>query len=292
MGTRLILGGSGFLGAHLCACAAESGRTVLAARFPDMAPSFVTRTAMEFAVWDAEREGSTAALLDRVRPDEIVLAAACSRAGDCDRSPELASRLNEALPEEVAAFTAREGVRLVHISTDLVFGGTTPGQGGFREEDVPSPVNAYGHSKAAGETAVLRVDPRALVVRLPLMFGDSGGRGLGATDQLVSAIERGETPGLFEDEWRSPLDVRIGAIAVLEAAGTELSGILHVAGQERLTRWELGQRLLAPLGLSERVRRVCRADFGLESSRARDATLNVERALRHLATDLAGPPSA
>ena len=93
---------------------------------------------------------------------------------------------------------------------------------------------------------------------------------------------------LFEDEWRTPLDVEVAATAVLEAARADLAGVLHVAGGERISRLDLGRLLMEHHGVSGTVRRARRADFGMARTRARDASLDASRARELLSTPLPG----
>jgi len=219
----------------------------------------------------------------------VILCTALSSVADAERYPGLARALNVEFPRLVALWCARNRARLVHVSTDLVFGGADPRPEGFREEDPPAPLSEYGRSKAAGESAVLDADPSALVVRLPLLCGDSFGRGRGASDSLLDSIARGERPMLFTDEWRTPLDVAVAARALVELAGTEASGLLHVGGPDRLSRYELGRIVLRSRGMEESaIRTGTRAEAGMEATRARDASLDSGRARRILGTAL--PP--
>ncbi|MCK6448460.1 MAG: SDR family oxidoreductase [Planctomycetes bacterium] len=302
----LVFGASGFLGAHVLAAAwnrarrlerAERTRIVGASRVPDAAPHhWRPREAVEFRACDATTDALERAL-DELRPERIVNAAALSRLADCEREPELAERVNVELPERLARWTARHGARLVHVSTDLVFGARLPTTGGFSEADEPAPVSVYGATKARGEARVRAQDPRALVVRLPLLFGDSGGRALGASDSLVAAVKRGEVPLLFRDEWRTPLDVSNAAEALVELAYGDASGVLHVGGPVRLSRVELGHLVLRAAGkksaeLFQLVRAGTRAEAGLAATRPSDVSLATERALGLLETTLLAPREA
>ncbi len=295
-GPVLILGGSGFLGAHLVAeaLARFAGRrtVVSASRDPGAAPApGVAADAFQARRVDALAAGELEAALEDLAPAGIVLATALSRVGDCERYPGLARELNVRLPERVAGWCAARGRRLVHVSTDLVFGGVPPAGERYSEDDPPSPVHVYGETKAAGEA--LALERGATVCRLPLLFGDSGGRGLGASDQVAAAVARGDRPTLFTDEWRTPLDVGDAARAVLELLELPFAGRLHVAGPERIDRHALGRLVLAANGLpADGVDAGTRADLGLEASRPADVSLDASRARALLSTPLRSPADA
>lgn len=288
-GTALVLGASGFLGPHVVAALADAGWSPVAAgrrggELPGGAPVLAG---------DLARDGAAERLLERAAPAVVVLAAALSRVDSCEREPELARLLNARVPGLLAAACAERGARLVSVSTDLVFGGRPPAAGErYREEDPPSPVHAYGSSKALGEEAALAAGGDVLVVRLPLLYGDSHGRGLGATDGLLAALAAGRDPVLFRDEWRTPLEVRNAARALAELAGRRETGLLHVAGPDRVTRAELGRAAVARLGASRGLagrapREGTRAGAGMRD-RPADTSLDAARARGLLSTELLG----
>ena len=287
MRNALVLGGSGFLGVHLVRrmeAEAPNMRCIAASRHPG--------TGAARRQWDACQPRATAELFEELRPQVVILAAALSRVGECERDPALARELNVALPEELAELAVRFEARLLHVSSDLVFGGKPALGERYGEADPPSPLGCYGRTKAEGEEKLLQSG--ALVVRIPLLFGDSGGRAMGASDALFASLDRGESPGLFRDEWRTPLEVASAAAALVELSMGETRGLLHLAGEERLSRYELGCRLLlaarrgSELG---RLRSITRAEVGL-GERASDASLDASRARALLSTHLTGAPPA
>ncbi len=297
-GGTLILGAGGFLGPHLVRAALAAGTAPVLGvrRAADPIPGLGPREGLTLRATDARRPEAVVRLLDRERPRVVLLAAALSRVADCEHDPGQAETLNTELPERVARWCAAEGVRLVFVSTDLVFGGEPPRGERYTEEDPPRPLHAYGHTKAEGERRVRRSAPEALVVRLPLLYGDSAGQGLGASDSVLAAVARGERPRLFRDEWRTPLDVADAARATVEAASSPLQGLLHVAGPRRLSRLELGLETLRARkrgsGSEDTVDSATRAEAGLAEIRAADVSLDSSRALRVLRTPLPPPEEA
>ncbi len=291
----VVLGAGGFLGPHLVRAAFASGapRVTGVRRSAGMPPGLGAREGFTVHRAELTARGVVEGILDVERPCTVLLGAALSRVDACARDAEHGRRSNVELPERVARWCARHGARLVHISTDLVFGARPPAGRRYTEDDDPSPVHEYGRTKAAGEQAVLAAAPDALVVRLPLLYGDSAGEGLGASDSLLAALARGETPRLFHDEWRTPLDAAVAAAAVVEAARQPIAGVLHVAGPRRLSRYELGLEVLRahglPTGVDAPLERCAQADADLADSRPSDVSLDVARAVRLLTTRLTPP---
>ncbi len=273
-----VLGGSGFLGRALVESAQDAGlRVSSVSRHPQRSSANPIRLDLDSPQDELERT------LEAECPDWLVNCAALAAAADCEREPELAKRLNAALPARLGQICQALGIRLLHLSTDNVFDGETPRPTGYIEEDTARPLSVYGTTKREGELALLAQNPDALIVRLPLLYGDSRGTGAGASDSLLAAIARGARPRLFTDEFRTPLDVQQAARALLEWIPSSLNGLLHLAGPQRLTRFELGERIVAAAGLAlTSIEAARQTDVPCVPPRPRDLTLDGSRALASL----------
>lgn len=298
----MIFGGSGFVGAHVVRAALEADRdearrrkrrrgwVVSVSREPQRSLDG-TEQGLLTAEHDVIADPGIERLFDDLAPTRVIVLTALASIGECDTYPGLAQALNVEFPRRMAVLCERRGARLVHVSTDLVFGATPPGEGGFREVDPVAPMSAYGRTKAEGEVAVLQACSRALVVRLPLCWDESG-RGCGAGAPLLEAVRKGVKPALFTDEWRTPLHVEEAARALVAAARGRELGWLHVAGAERITRYDLGLSLLIASGMDAMraraaIRGGTRKDAGLEKTRPGDVCLDSTKA-RELGIELRG----
>ena len=300
----LITGASGFLGAHVvaAACARSQQEATLSeplgplvvaqTRSPALlAPRFSTpRDAAQWIEIDL-LEGGAQRLLERVNPTEVIHCAAMARGAECEDNPELAQELNGTLPGELAAWCSEHGARLVHVSTDLVFGAEDAPKGGFKESDAPGPLSTYGVTKLAGERAVMAAYPDATIARLPLLYGNSGGRGLGASDSILEKVEQDDRPTLFVYEWRTPLEVTNAAAALVELFEFDHPGPVHLAGPTRITRFDFGIAVLKAMGMSEADARtaldaILQSDMKDGPPRPRDVSLNATQAATALDTRL------
>lgn len=182
---------------------------------------------------------SVEACWNRDRPALVIHCAALSRSPVCQAQPRLAWEQNVEVTRRLVTL-AGEAV-FVFFSSDLVFDGR---KGGYREEDPPNPLNVYGETKAAAEQ-VVRAHPRHLIVRTSLNGGRSPTGDRGFNEQLRRAWAAGETTSLFVDEYRCPIAATETARRVWQLILRGASGTFHVAGGERLSRWELGCLLAA-----------------------------------------------
>jgi dTDP-4-dehydrorhamnose reductase len=131
--------------------------------------------------------------------------------------------------------------QFVFLSTDLVFDGK---RGFYAEEHAVNPLSVYGETKVAAERIVLS-NPGHTVVRTSLNGGTSPTGDRGFNEQMRLAWQQGKTLRLFTDEYRAPIAAGVTARTLWETAALKLHGLYHVAGAQRLSRWEIGQALAA-----------------------------------------------
>jgi len=274
-GRVLVTGAGGLLGGRLAALLSGSGFDVTALWRRSPPPPGV-------ASWRADLapSGAVAAVLDRVRPDAVVHAAAFAHPDLCETAPAEAERVNADLPRRLAEATRARGIRLLALSTDLVFDGSSP----FCSPETPArPLGVYGRTKLRGEDAVLEADPGAAVVRVALVLGRGHGSRGTASEAVAWALAAGKALRLFADEYRTPIDPESVADAVARLLGATASGRFHLGGSERLSRHELGMRVARALRLDGAlISRGVRVDYPGPDPRPADTSLDSARATREL----------
>jgi dTDP-4-dehydrorhamnose reductase len=233
---------------------------------------------------DLADAAATERALSEVDPDAIIHAAALSSVEEVRRDPERGRAVNVEATARLAAWCARRGRRMVYTSTDLVFDGSRPW---YREDDPARSPLTYGRTKHEAEPAVLAV-PGALAARLSLLYGPSRSDQPSYLDRTIAGLRRGEPQTFFEDEYRTPLDLVTAADALVRLLESGATGLIHVAGRERLSRFELARRMAVTLGLDTALVRANRqrnaptaeprpADVSLDTARLAALLLNLDR---------------
>jgi dTDP-4-dehydrorhamnose reductase len=208
------------------------------------------------------------------KPDLVLHVAAMAKITDCHRDQARAAQVNERGTVVLTELAAERSARLLLVSTDLVFDGE---RGGYREEDPPRPLSVYGRTKVAAEAAALS-GGRNAVVRVSLLFGPSLSGRPSFFDQQLGAFRKGMCLTLFADEWRTPLSFAVAAQALWEVVCSDITGLLHLGGPERLSRLEMGQQLAAYLGLPMAcILAGSRDDAPTPEPRPRDTSLDSSR---------------
>lgn len=222
---------------------------------------------------DLRDPDSVEEVIDMAEPNVIFHTAALN-AGDADEM----YRTNALGSDYLARSAARHGVRLIHLSSDVIFDGE---RGNYTEEDAPNPLTPYAVSKADAERAILESGADAVLVRTSLIYGFK------PLDPRTRSVLLGEMPNLFVDEWRCPVWVNSLCEALVELAEIEYRGILNVAGRQPLNRYDFGVKLMRTLNGDE-SRLVAMNSRASGLVRPRDCTLNLARAAAMLKTDLIG----
>ena len=172
-------------------------------------------------------------------PQLVVHCAAVTNVADAQKDPMLARRVNVEAVKLLADMAA--DIPFVFFSTDLVFDGR---KGDYTEADPANPLHIYGETKLAAEEIVLK-NPRHLVVRTTINAGVSPSGGRAFNEQLRRALQSArQGMKLFTDEFRCPVPAAETARAVWELAGKNCAGLYHVAGAEKLSRWQIGELLV------------------------------------------------
>lgn len=236
----LLTGASGQLGAYLLREGLRRGDSIVA--WSGHRPGELFGCPLRPV--DLTNADALAVAFREARPDVVVHAAAMASVADCHRDPARAEAVNTHGSARIAELAEQSGARLVHVSTDMVFDGE---RGGYREEDAVAPLSVYGRTKAEAEPAVLAY-PGTAVVRVSLLFGPGLGERRTFFDEQMTALKEDRPLTLFHDEWRTPLSLLAAARGLLDLAESDVVGLLHMGGPERLSRLDMGRRLAAFLG--------------------------------------------
>jgi dTDP-4-dehydrorhamnose reductase len=174
---------------------------------------------------------------ERDRPQLIIHCAALSQSNECQANPPLARKLNVDLTAMLADLA--KSIPFIFFSTDLVFDGAA---GNYDESSAVGPLSVYGETKVAAERIVL-ANPLHTVIRTSINGGTSPGGNRGFNEQLRRAWQAGQALRLFTDEFRNPIAASVTARAVWQLAASKATGIFHIRGSQRLSRFQIGQLL-------------------------------------------------
>ncbi len=210
-----------------------------------------------------------------ISPDLVVHTAGLTNVDECEANPALAREANATLSRNLAEVAAARSIRLIHISTDHLFAGD---RSCYREEDVVQPLNEYARSKLLAEEWVLQACPQALILRTNF-FGWGHARRQSFSDWIIYNLRSGKSLSLFDDVYFTPVLADYLAQAAHELSERGASGVFHLAGDERTSKYQFALRLVDHFRLpAELIQRATVKSAGLRARRPQDMSLDNSKA--------------
>jgi dTDP-4-dehydrorhamnose reductase len=188
-----------------------------------IAPAHIEAIGLAHSECDISEAEQVDAALETHRPQLVINAAAFTAVDAAESAAELARAVNAAGAGNVARGAQHVGARVIHVSTDYVFDGTsaTP----YTPASPTDPINVYGISKLAGEKAVQEAASGALIIRSSWLYASHGRNFL---NTILSALRKSKPLRVVDDQRSAPTSARSLAETIWECAGhRELRGIQH-----------------------------------------------------------------
>lgn len=220
---------------------------------------------------------------DQLAPDLVVHTAGLTSVDRCEENSKLARHVNTEIARNVAYAAVNRNIPLIHISTDHLYTGK---RSFYSESDPPQPLNEYGLTKALAEKLVLETHPAALIVRTNF-FGWGHAHRQSFSDWLIYGLRGGSVLTLFDDVYFTPILADTLALACHQLADQGVSGIVNIAGDERLSKYEFALQLAKHFTLPlELIRRDQIAHANLRAQRPADMSLDNTKARNMLGKKL------
>lgn len=216
----LLLGKDGQVGRELCRSLLPLGKL----------------TALGRAELDLHNFKALKQILEEIKPDLIVNAAAYTAVDKAETDTINAYQINETMVAQLADFAKDHNATLVHYSTDYVFDGAK--KGSYLETDATNPLNVYGASKLAGEQAIVQSGCRGYIFRTSWVFSAHGFNFIKTILRL--AKEKNEL-SIVSDQYGAPTSAElisdVTLLAIIAAHRDQLRpGIYHLTASG-LTSW-------------------------------------------------------
>jgi dTDP-4-dehydrorhamnose reductase len=220
-------------------------------------------------------------LFAEVKPAAVIHTAALADIDFCQAHPETARAVNVDLTRTLVDLCRDTGAKLVFCSTDTIFDGE---HAPYDEIARPGPINFYAETKVEAEQIVTGLGAQAVIARLSLVVGlPVLGAGNSFLARMIATLKAGQPVAATEREVRTPVDVITVGRALLELAADNHAGILHLAGHDRLSRYEIAQKIAARFGFPPQlIVAQAVATWPGRAARPRDVSLNNTKACTQL----------
>ncbi len=282
-----ITGGSGLLGSRLAEIALDEEYEVFSG-FSHNRPEKGKPVKLDLTIDD-----SISKAVEKIQPEIIFHTAALTDVDRCETDKDLACKINAQGTKTLAEAAKKAEAFLIYVSTDYVFDGN---RGMYREDDPTNPISQYGLSKLLGEKHA------DCVARTCVIYGSRPASGkINFALWTLEKLKKGEAIKIVTDQYITPTLNTSLARMLLEAGERRLTGIYHLAGATRISRYdfacrladsfELDRSLITPSRMKDLNWNAKRpADSSLDTSKAakvlREGPYNLERSLKILKEEM------
>lgn len=217
----LVTGANGQLGSEL---------NVLSSNYPQYKWIFADRT--KVTLDDLELLTTQ---LQNIQPDIIFNCGAYTAVDKAETEKELAFTINNLAVKLIAKYASENNVKLIHVSTDYVFDGSS--SIALDEEAITNPINVYGESKRAGEISCLNENPNAIILRTSWVYSKFGNNFVKTMQRLMQ--ER-ESINVVKDQIGSPTYAADLAQAIIDIVKSPnwIPGIYNYSNEGEISWYE------------------------------------------------------
>ena len=189
-----------------------------------------------------------AKLFQEINPDAVIHTAAMADIDFCQNNQDVAEKINTGVSKSIAALCKENGAKMIVCSTDTVFDGK---KGLYTEEDSPNAINFYAETKVKTEE-IVRALHNGVVARLSLVMGlPVMGSGNSFLARTIKKLKLGESVKFPANEIRTPIDIITLGKSLVELAGNDFTGTIHLSGNTVIDRFEMAQQIAEELRYSK-----------------------------------------
>jgi len=227
----LITGASGFVGTKLFTTFRQQGHEVVG--------TSLTHLSDNLQPLDINDKTAIKSLFDKEKPELVIHCAGIARPNTCQVNPDKARKVNVEGTINIVNACKETGALLVYPSSVYVFAGGKDNP--QREKDEVKPINVYGETKAEAERIIEEGLPNNhIITRTDMLYGYNG---QGMENGFFGVIAKEQSIKLDDKNIRQPLFVNDLAEAIQTLLRNRFSGIIHLAGEEKITQYALGRSL-------------------------------------------------
>lgn len=217
--------------------------------------------------------------LDPLELDVIINTAAYNLVDKAESEPLAAFEVNGAGVANLSRYAGQRNCRLIHFSTDYVFGQDETRSTPWSETDLPGPSCMYGISKLAGEHAVLAYAPNSLVLRTCGLYGHKGSRGKGGNfvETMLKLADAGKPLRIVGNQYCTPSFTNDIAEATRLLLETDALGILNLTNDGSCSWCEFANAIFEIAGKKVDLTAITSAEFGAPARRPAYSVLSLAR---------------
>ena len=215
--------------------------------------------ATDVAELDITNEKAVMDYVMKTKPEYIINCAAYTAVDKAEENYELADKINGDGPTNLAKAAKSTGAKLVHISTDYVFGGDLDVSKDYKEDDPKAPVTVYGKTKLHGEEGIKANMDEYYIFRTAWLYGVGGNNFVKTMTKLGSTRDE---INVVSDQHGSPTYAKDLTEIIYQAIDKKIPYGVYNATNEGYTTWyDFTKEILAEQGISCKVNPVTTEEY-------------------------------
>jgi len=260
----VVTGARGMLGTDLVCICEEKGHEVFATDIEELditQPAFLSK------------------MIGDISPDVVVNCAAYTDVDKAEEEPEKALLINGIGVKNLALVCEELDIDLCHISTDYVFDGTKDGP--YTPDDTPNPINAYGHSKLAGEKSIREIMKKFYIIRTSWLYGKYGKN---FVFTVLDLAKKQSEIKIVDDQIGSPTWTVTLARVIAGIIETKRYGLYHATDETEggISWYEFAREIVKIAGLDAKVIPIRSEEFPQKANRPKNSVLDLTGIKREL----------
>ena len=209
--------------------------------------------------------------------DIVVNCAAYTNVEAAEDNAEEAMSVNRDGVRNIATICAERDIKLIHISTDFVFGGDAERTTPYLESDTPAPINVYGRTKAEGECEAMKA-PEAIVLRTSWLYAPWCKNFL---NTILARAREGAELRVVNDQRGTPtsaLGLAEAIVAIIESgAWRTMTGIYHYSDLGECTWYDFAREILLKANIKANITPCKSSDWPSKAQRPHYSVLDKSR---------------
>ena len=209
--------------------------------------------------------------LEKISPSLIINCAAYTNVDKAESEKELANILNFKAVEKISKWTSYNQKKLIHISTDYVFEGSSKAP--LNENALTSPINFYGLTKLKGEKICLKNNPESIIIRTSWLYSSFGNNFVKTMRTLMS--ER-TLLNVINDQIGSPTYANDLALTIIKIIKHEnwISGLYHYSNEGEISWFDFATSIKELSGFNTKINGISTLEFPTAAKRPKYSLLD------------------
>ena len=209
--------------------------------------------------------------LDKCNPDVIINCAAYTAVDNAEVDFETANTINHKAVQLIAKWSKNNNCKLIHISTDYVYDGTslTP----VKEDIQVIPVNNYGKTKLFGDIACLKNNPSSIIIRTCWLYSSFGNN---FVTNMINLMKSKSELKIINDQVGSPTYAGDLAKTILDLIINKkwIPGIYHYTNLGKVSWFDFANDIKSIYGFNTSIDSISSKEYSIKTKRPKYSLLD------------------